>query len=84
MCWRGSNEGFHRWIPGSNEKVFPTSSLRSLLRSPTKPGHKKMASCNKTLKAVFSSLNGIGVFFIISPKRNSQLKKFYSAQIPRV
>ena len=45
---------------------------------------KKMASCNKTLKLFFSSLNGIGVFFTISPKRNTQLKKFCSAQIPRV
>ena len=45
---------------------------------------KKMASCNKRLKLFFSSLNGIGVFFIISPKCNSQLKKFCSAQIPRV
>ena len=42
-----------------------------------------MASC-KRLKLVFSSLNGIVVFFTISPKRNSQLKKFCSAQIPRV
>ena len=45
---------------------------------------KKMASCNKRLKLFFSSLNGIKVFFTISPKRNSQLKKFCSAQIPRV
>ena len=45
---------------------------------------KKMASCNKRLKLYFSSLNGIGVFFTISPKLNSQLKKFCSAQIPRV
>ena len=45
---------------------------------------KKMASCNKRLKLIFSSLNGIGVFFTISSKRNSQLKKFRSAQIPRV
>ena len=43
-----------------------------------------MASCNKRLKLFFSSLNGIGVFFTISPKRNSQLKKFCSAQISRV
>ena len=35
---------------------------------------KKMASCNKRLKLYFSSLNGIGVFFTISLKRNSQLK----------
>ena len=42
-----------------------------------------MASC-KRLKLFFSSLNGIRVFFTISPKRNSQLKKFCSAQIPRV
>ena len=45
---------------------------------------KKMASCQKRLKLFFSSLNGIGVFFNILPKRNSQLKKFCSAQIPRV
>ena len=45
---------------------------------------KKMASCNKRLKLFFSSLNGIGVFFTISPKRNNQLKKFCSGQIPRV
>ena len=45
---------------------------------------KKMASCNKRVKRFFSSLNRIGVFFTISPKRNSQLKKFCSAQIPRV
>ena len=38
---------------------------------------KKMASCNKRLKLLFSSLNGIGVFFTISPK-------FCSAKIPRV
>ena len=56
----------------------------SLLRSPTEPNHKKMASCNKRLKLFFSSLNRIEVFFTISPKCNSQLKKFYSAQIPRV
>ena len=43
----------------------------------------KMASCNKRLKLFFSNLNRIGVFFTISPKRNSQLKKFCSAQIPR-
>ena len=45
---------------------------------------KKMASCRKRLKVFFSSLNGIGVFFTISPKCNSQLKQFCSAQIPRV
>ena len=45
---------------------------------------KKMASCNKRLKLFFSNLNGIGVFFTISPKRNSQLKQFCTAQIPRV
>ena len=43
-----------------------------------------MTSCNKRLKLYFSSLNGIGVFFTISPKRKSQLKKFCSAQILRV
>ena len=45
---------------------------------------KKMASCNKRLKLFFSSFNGIGVFFIISLKCISQLKKFCSAQIERV
>ena len=43
-----------------------------------------MTSCNKRFKLFFSSLNRIGVFFNISPKRNSQFKKFCSAQIPRV
>ena len=43
-----------------------------------------MASCNKRLKLFFSSLNEIGVFFTISPKLKSQLKKFCSAQILRV
>ena len=45
---------------------------------------QKMASCNKSLMLFFSSLKEIGVFFTISPKPNSQLKKFCSAQIPRV
>ena len=45
---------------------------------------KKMASCNKRLKVFFSSLNGIRVFFTISPKRNCQLNKFCPAQILRV
>ena len=45
---------------------------------------QKMASCNKRLMLFFSSLNKIGVFFTISPKPNSQFKKFCSAQIPRV
>ena len=45
---------------------------------------KKMASCNKRFKVLFSSSNRIRVFFTISPKRNSQLKKFCSAQIPRL
>ena len=45
---------------------------------------RKVVSCNKRPKLFFSSLNGIGVFFTISPKRNSQLKKFCSAQIPRI
>ena len=45
---------------------------------------KKMAFCNKRLKLFFSNLNGIGVFFTISPKRNSQIEKFCFAQIPRV
>ena len=41
VCWRGSNEGFHKWSPGSNEKAFPTRSLRSLLRSPTESDYKE-------------------------------------------
>ena len=45
---------------------------------------KKMGSCNKRLKLFFSSLNEMRVFFTISPKRSSQLKKCCSAQIPRV
>ena len=45
---------------------------------------KKMASCNKRFKLFFSSLNGIGVFFTISQKRNSRFKKFCSPQIQRV
>ena len=84
MCLRGSNEGLHKWSPDSNEKVFPTRSLRSLLRLPLNLIIKKVASCNKRLKLFSSSSNGIGVFFTISPKCISQLKKFCSAQIPRV
>ena len=33
---------------------------------------KKMASCNKRLMLFFSSLNGIGVFFIISLRKVSE------------
>ena len=41
QSYDSSNEGFHKWSPGSNENVFPTRSLRSLLRSPTEPDHKE-------------------------------------------
>ena len=42
---------------------------------------KKMASCNKRLKLFFFNLNGIGVFFTISPNaivssRNSVLLRY--------
>ena len=45
---------------------------------------KKVSSSNKRIKLFFSSVNGIGVFFTISPKRKSQLQIYCTAQIPRV
>ena len=45
---------------------------------------KKIASCNKRLKLFFFKFKWNWSVFTILPKRNSQLKKFCSAQIPRV
>ena len=85
QAYDGSMRGSINGVQVQMKKFFPHAHYIHCYAHQLNLIIKKMASCNRRLKLFFfSSLNEIVVFFTISPKRNSQLKKFCSAQIPRV